>query len=330
MLAARLHGKGDLRVERILPPEGPGPHEVRMAVRAAGICGSDLHNYRTGRWITRAPSTPGHEFAGEVVSVGAAVQGLVPGDRVVADSRFWCGACPACVAGQHHLCTQLGFVGEVCDGGFAEEVVLPARLLMKHDQGLASEVAATAEPLAVALHAVARLTPGPEDTVLVTGSGMIGALSALLLAQVPGRTVLIADRNAQRAGRVAEATGGRVVDIEAAALSAVSGVVEATGSAALLSVLPGLLPGGARIAMVGIYHGAFDLDPTILVEREISLTGCHAFTDELPQALALLPELSGAIASFLDLSSGIADVPAAYERIIKGQSPWPKTIIRCS
>ncbi len=330
MLAARLYGAGDIRVESIPPPDEPGPHEVRMAVRAAGICGSDLHNYRTGRWITRAPSTPGHEFAGEVLSVGAAVQGLVAGDRVVADSRYWCGVCTSCVAGRYHLCTHLGFVGEVCDGGFAEQVVLPARLLMKHDKSLASEVAATAEPLAVALHAVSRLAPGPADTVLVTGSGMIGALSALLLARAPGRTVLIADRNVERAGRVADATGGRVVDIDAASLSAVSGVIEATGSAQLLSALPGLLPGGARIAMVGIYHGTLDLDPTILVEREISLTGCHAFTDELPKALALLPELSGAIASFLDLSSGIADVPAAYERIIKGQSPWPKTIIRCS
>jgi (R,R)-butanediol dehydrogenase/meso-butanediol dehydrogenase/diacetyl reductase len=166
--------------------------------------------------------------------------------------------------------------------------------------------------------------------VLVTGSGMIGALAALVLAQACDKTILIADRNAPRASLVAEATGSRVVDIDAVALSKVSGVIEATGSPQLLGALASMVPGGVRIAMVGIYHGKSDFDPTILVEREISLVGCHAFTDELPEAVALLSQLAAPIESFLDLSQGIADVPAAYERIIQGLSPHPKTIIRCS
>ena len=83
--------------------------------------------------------------------------------------------CTSCHAGNNHLCTSLGFVGEVCDGGFAEETVMPARLLYRADPSIPAAVVATAEPLAVALHAVNRLAPVAGDTALVTGCGMIGA-----------------------------------------------------------------------------------------------------------------------------------------------------------
>jgi (R,R)-butanediol dehydrogenase/meso-butanediol dehydrogenase/diacetyl reductase len=91
-----------------------------LRITAAGICGSDLHNFRTGQWISRSPSVAGHEFAAEVVELGAGVTGFALGDKVVADSRFWCGTCAACRRGLPQVCETLGFVGEVCDGGFAE------------------------------------------------------------------------------------------------------------------------------------------------------------------------------------------------------------------
>src|SRR5688572_17553191 len=147
MRAVRLHGIGDLRVEEVPPPAAPEPGWAGLKVLAAGICGSDLHNFRTGQWISRAPSTPGHELCGEITAVGAGVEGLSVGDRVVADSRFWCGTCEACRAGRPNLCERLGYVGEVCDGGFAEELILPVRLLHKVPGFLDPAIAATAEPL---------------------------------------------------------------------------------------------------------------------------------------------------------------------------------------
>lgn len=95
MRAVRLHGIGDLRVEDVLPPGAPEPGWARLKVLAAGICGSDLHNFRTGQWISRTPSTPGHELAGEVTAIEADAEELAIGDHVVADSRFWCGMCAA-------------------------------------------------------------------------------------------------------------------------------------------------------------------------------------------------------------------------------------------
>src|SRR5688572_31458470 len=182
MRAVRLHGIGDLRVEEVPPPAAPEPGWAGLKVLAAGICGSDLHNFRTGQWISRAPSTPGHELCGEITAVGAGVEGLSVGDRVVAASRFRCGTCEACRAGRPNLCERLGYVGEVCDGGFAEELILPVRLLHKVPGFLDPAIAATAEPLAVALHTVHRLTIPRSKPVLVVGCGPIGGLAALVLA----------------------------------------------------------------------------------------------------------------------------------------------------
>ncbi|WP_217570092.1 zinc-binding dehydrogenase [Mesorhizobium sp. GbtcB19] len=333
MKAARLHGPGDLRVEDIAAPGAPEAGWVKLNVDAAGICGSDLHNFRTGQWISRAPSTAGHELTGTVVAIGEGVDTVAVGDRVVADSRFWCAECAQCRAGRRHLCAALGFVGEVCDGGFAEQTVLPARLLHVIDAALDERVAAMAEPLAVALHAVRRL-PKTAGSVLVVGCGTIGGLAALLLSRTFSGRLLIADRNKARCERVARVTGATIVDLDRDAIAAaIAGApllaaVEATGSIAALNQLLGILGSGAAVALVGIFHGRLDIDPNMLVEREIALLGCHAFADELPDAIRMLAELSEPLISLIDREIGLDDIPAAYERLLAGQGDGLKTIIR--
>ncbi|TGS84668.1 dehydrogenase [Mesorhizobium sp. M3A.F.Ca.ET.174.01.1.1] len=333
MKAVRLHGPGDLRVEDVLAPGAPDAGWVKLRVDAAGICGSDLHNFRTGQWISRSPSTAGHELTGTVLAVGEGVQTVAVGDRVVADSRFWCGECAQCIAGNRHLCASLGFVGEVCDGGFAEQTVLPSRLLHVVDRKLDERVAAMAEPLAVALHAVRRL-PKTAGSVLVVGCGTIGGLAALLLSRTFAGRVLIADRNQARCARVARVTGATIIDLDRDAVAVATAnapllaAIEATGSiAALAQLLDVLSPGGA-VALVGIFHGRLDIDPNMLVEREIALLGCHAFAGELPDAIRMLGELSEPLISLIDREIGLDEVPAAYERLLAGQGDGLKTIIR--
>ena len=334
MKAVRLYGAGDLRVEEVPAPGTPAPGWVRLKVSAAGICGSDLHNFRTGQWITRTPSIAGHELSGVVVEVGEGVAGFRAGDAVVADSRFWCGECAACRTGQHHLCEKLGFIGEACDGGFAEEVTLPARLLIAVSPDLDPAVAAMAEPLAVALHAVKRLAPLPGEPVLVLGCGPIGGLAALVLARDHAGPLLVADRNAARAALVAEVTGGTAVALDAGEIRTALGgalptaAIEATGSPAALAHLVGALEGGGRVALVGIFHGRLDIDPNLLVERELTMIGCHAFTDELPKAAARLPELATELARLVDRQIDLDAVPDAYQRLLRGKATGLKTILR--
>jgi (R,R)-butanediol dehydrogenase/meso-butanediol dehydrogenase/diacetyl reductase len=324
MRAARLYSAGDIRAEEIAAPSTPLPGWVRLRVTAAGICGSDIHNFRTGQRISRSPSVAGHEFAGVVLECGEGVDALSPGDTVVADSRFWCGECPACMAGRTNVCRSLGFVGEVCDGGFAEFTTLPERLLLKHEPSLDPAIAAMAEPLAVALHAVNRLAAPTGEAVLVAGCGPIGGLAALVLSEM-GVDVFVADRNAVRASLVAEVIGARVVAIEDAE---VRHALDATGNIHVIRQLIERVDGGGSLAIAGISHGEIALDPNILVERELSLVGCHAYRDELPEAVALLPGLAPQLARFIDREITIDGIPDAYQRLLAGDAKGLKTIIR--
>jgi (R,R)-butanediol dehydrogenase/meso-butanediol dehydrogenase/diacetyl reductase len=331
--AVRLHEALDLRVEEVDAPPPPAPGFANLAVRAAGICGSDLHNFRTGQWISRKPSTAGHELCGRVSAVGDGVADMAVGDLVVADSRYWCGECAACRSGLANVCERLGFVGEVCDGGFAEQVQLPARLLVKHDPGLPAGIAAMAEPLAVALHAVHRLAPRPGEPVMVVGCGTIGGLAALVLSRLHDGPLLVSDVNRKRAATVADLAGGVPVALEGEAIATALGgrrlryALDATGSIAAIDATLGLMAGGGALALVGIGHGRLELDPTLLVEREISLIGCHAFADELPEATALLTDLAPALARICERLPSLDEVPNAYRRLIEGPGEALKTIV---
>lgn len=334
MKAVRLHDAMDLRVEEVERPPPPPPGFVNIEVRAAGICGSDLHNFRTGQWISRRPSTAGHEFCGRISAIGEDIQGLAVGDHVAADSRVYCGACPACLSGRTNICENLGFVGEVCDGGFAAEVQLPALLVVHHEPALDPAVAAMAEPLAVALHAVRRLNAPSGEPVLLIGCGTIGGLAGLLLSRLHRGQLLFADLNAGRAETVARICNGTVVGLAADDIAGqLAGkrlryALDATGSIKAIAEGLGFLSGGGALALVGISHGRLDLDPNILVEREIALLGCLAYKDELEEAVALLPELQSSLLQFSDILDSLDEVPAAYSRLLEGRTEKLKTIVR--
>ncbi len=333
MKAVRLYDRLDLRVEEVEPPPAPPAGHVNVEVRAAGICGSDLHNYRTGQWMSRRPSIAGHEFCGRVTARGENVSEFEVGDLVVADSRFWCGQCPACRSGRRNICEALGFVGEVCEGGFADQVQLPARLLLRHDIVVPARVAAMAEPLAVALHAIRRCNPPAGEPVLVTGCGTIGGLAALLLSRLHDGQILVSDLNKDRAATVAELAGATVVAIDRVSISrALSDrrlryAIDATGSTQAISTVLELLCGGGVLALVGISHRKTEIDPNLLVEREIALVGCHAFADELPEAIAMLPDLAPALMRMSEVLTSLDHVPAAYERLLRGGGVALKTIV---
>jgi (R,R)-butanediol dehydrogenase/meso-butanediol dehydrogenase/diacetyl reductase len=306
---------------------------VRLAVRAAGICGSDLHNFRTGQWVSRLPVTPGHEVAGAVLDVGEGVAGFAAGDLVVADSRVFCGDCGACRAGRGNLCEKLGFVGEVCDGGFAEEVCLPASGLVKVPAGVPALVAAMAEPLAVALHAVRRLDPVKGEPVLIAGGGPIGGLAALALAAGGFGPLLMIERNLHRAVLLAEVAGVARVELSPAAIWDACGgaprfCLDATGSGAVVETLLEIVAAGGRLALVGIFHDRPPLNLNLVVEREIDVVGCSVFRDELIEAVGMLPALADKLARLASAPIGLGDVPAAYEALIAGDTRSVKTLIQ--
>lgn len=333
MKAVRLYDARDLRLENVAPPAEPPAGFVNLRVRAAGICGSDLHNYQTGQWITRRPSTAGHEFCGSVTAIGEGVANCKIGDLVSVDSRICCGECVACKEGRTNVCEKLGFVGEICDGGFADEVQVPARLIVHHNPTLPARIAAMAEPLAVALHAVRRLRPEPKQSVLIIGCGAIGGLCALLLSKMHHAEVLLSDLNPARLSLVAEVTGGAPVDLAKPSVERVlkhgplRAAIDATGNVNAIDAGIRMLAGGGTLVLVGISHSRIELDPNVLVEREISLLGCHAFADEFPEAAGLLPSLRAELDRLIDVLSGWHAVPESYATLLKGGSGKLKTIV---
>ena len=329
MKAVRLHAKQDLRVETIPSPLPPAANEVTLAVTYAGICGSDLHNYRTGEWITRAPSVAGHEFSGTVETVGTDVSHVAVGDRVIVDSRYTCGVCRHCREGYGQVCENLGFLGEIIDGGFAENVTLPGRNVLKAPAGVPDRHLALAEPIAVALHTLNKLAAPEGAEILVVGCGPIGGLVALLAGK-RGYDVAVSDRNPTRAALVAGIASGRVVE-----LSSDWGdkpprfAVDATGSPDVIGYLIDHLAPGGAIALVGIGHGTLDLNPLKLVEKEIALVGCHAYSHELESLIDLLPTLSSDLDAVIAEEISLDAVPNAYDRHLAGSVDGLKTLIDC-
>ena len=164
-------GEGNVAL-RELPQPRPGPGQVLLAVRAAGICGTDLHIYHD-EYPTQPPVVLGHELAGEVVAAGDGVTRVSVGDRVTTETYFHlCGSCRFCRGGQPNLCPERRSIGSGVDGGFAPYVVVPERNIHRLPDNLTFQEAALSEPLACVVHGALELpkvTPG--DVAVVAGPG---------------------------------------------------------------------------------------------------------------------------------------------------------------
>lgn len=190
MKAAVLHGREDIRIERVPTPEA-GPGELVVSVGAALTCGTDLKVFRRGyhaRMIV-PPALFGHELAGTVVQAGAGVEGFAAGDRVVALNSAPCGECYFCSRGQENLCDDLLFN----NGAYAEFIRIPARIVAKNTLHIPDHVplehAALTEPLACAVHGFEDSRPRKGDTVAVIGGGPLG-LMILHVAALAGYEVI--------------------------------------------------------------------------------------------------------------------------------------------
>jgi len=180
-------GPGNVEL-RDVPEPTPGPDEVKIEVKAAGICGSDLH-IRSGdiKLLMRPPVVMGHEFSGQIVEVGSSVSGWKQGDRVTSEtSAYACGKCIPCRTGNYNVCAEKRLVGYWFNGAFAKYCTVPSRLVHRLPDNVSFLSGALCEPLACCVNAVLEKTPIlPGDTVVVAGPGTIGLLS-LQLAKAEG------------------------------------------------------------------------------------------------------------------------------------------------
>ena len=202
MKVARFHAPGDIRIEDA-PEPSPGPGDVKIRVRACSTCGTDVKIFKFGHHHIVPPRVMGHEIAGEGAEVGADVTGWAPGDRVQVIAAIPCGKCAECRRGRMTICPNQESMGYHYDGGFAEYMVVPAKVLAvdglnRVPDGLGYAEASAAEPLACVLNGQQLARVGAGDDVVVVGSGPIGCLHVRLARSRGAARVFLVELNRGR------------------------------------------------------------------------------------------------------------------------------------
>src|SRR5438093_2195776 len=200
-----------------VPQPEPGAEEVLIAVKACGICGSDVHGMDGSTGRRRPPIIMGHEVAGVVSRAGSGISGWAPGDRVTLDSTIYCGHCEFCRRGLINLCDHRRVLGVSCEdyrqaGAFAEFVAVPQHILYRLPDGLPFEHAALVEPFAIALHAIGRAPVTRNDTVVVVGAGMIGLALVQALRQAACARLIAVDVAGERLALAAKFGATNIVN----------------------------------------------------------------------------------------------------------------------
>lgn len=196
MKAAVLYGKEDIRLEEV-PNLEINPNDkfnVLVKVKAAGICGTDIHFYN-GLYADRVPkhAVLGHELSGEVIAVGEDVKNLKPGDRVAVEPLIGCGECIYCKSGDYHLCTNLKHIGKHYTGGFGQYIKAPESKCVKIPENVSYPEAALLDCYAVGVHALKRVPVSIGDTVVVYGGGPVGFCTAQVVKAAGAKNVVLVD-----------------------------------------------------------------------------------------------------------------------------------------
>ena len=283
MKAIRLQQPGRPLVDEMLATPVPGPHDIRIRIRAAGICHSDEH-YRAGVAPTCLPCTLGHEVAGIVDTCGDLVTSFSAGDRVCLNYLVTCGECGYCRAGQEQFCVRGEMIGKHRDGGFAEFVCVPERGVLPLPAGIPFEQGAIMmRSSATALHALNQARVVAGDTVAVFGVGGLG-VSAIQLARLRGvQTVYAVDLHPRK---LALAGTFGAIPVDAGANDPVAVIRRLTGGRGVDAALEliGLpltmqqairsLAVHGRAALAGLTDGQISFSPyNELLNREAEVIG---------------------------------------------------------
>jgi len=194
MKAVVKYARGPGNVElRDVPEPAPGPDEVKIEVKAAGICGSDIHIFHGDiKLSVKPPVVMGHEFSGVVAEVGSSVSKFKPGDRVTSETSVHvCGSCISCRTGNYNVCAEKRLIGYWFNGAFAKYCVVPSRLVHRLPENVSFLSGALCEPLACCVNGVLEKTAiSPGDIVVIAGPGTMGLLSLQLVKAEGGFVIL--------------------------------------------------------------------------------------------------------------------------------------------
>jgi L-iditol 2-dehydrogenase len=312
--------------------------EVLVKVHTAGLCGSDAHAYKYDggyEWIP-IPRIMGHEYSGEVVEVGDAVDGFAAGDKVIEEPIHDCGHCFQCKNGQPNVCQNFSITGMHRDGAYAEYVTVAPEHLHAVPDDVPLRQAAVTEPLSIATRAVleqSETTPG--DNVLVEGPGPIGVLVAAV-ADSLGANVLVSGLDQDAVYRLPllndlgiETVNAQSEDLETQAEARTDGigfdvVFDSTGHHSGIGTAIEHVRKGGQVVMVGIPNDTSEVTFTSTVRGEVDVNTSYGSTwTNFEQALRLMERGEIAVDKILDTSYGMDDPAAAFEAFLASETCKP-------
>ena len=321
MRAAMIVEPGRVAVEDIAEPAA-GPGQAKVAVDLVGVCATDVHMFHGTFPAAKYPVLLGHEVTGVIAQIGADVEGLAVGDRVVLDPGVPCGRCDLCRDGRPNLCDDRRAFGVNLRGGAAEFMVAPVENLHRVASDVTPAAAVLAEPLACVVHALDLVRPPAGRDVLVYGAGTVGLLAVCVLRSLGARSVTVVDRVPARLER-ARAAGADHVAPGATTHVDWALVIDATGAPPAIQEGLERVARGGTFLQIGVAPPAagVTLSPYTLFQREITVQGSMTTRHTFPRAIALLeagvvdPALFSAAPYGLDdyagaiAASGSGDVP---------------------
>ncbi|HEX9334663.1 MAG TPA: zinc-dependent dehydrogenase [Pseudonocardiaceae bacterium] len=340
MKVARFYAPGDVRVEDAdVPVAGPG--ELLLRVRACSTCGTDVKIFRFGHHHIVPPRVLGHEIAGEITAVGDGVAGdWAVGDRVQVIAAIPCGQCADCLRGWQTICPNQESMGYHYDGGFAEYLVVPAKVLAVHGvnripDGVDYMSASITEPLACVLNGQRIAGVGASDTVVVVGAGPIGCLHVRLARAHGAREVFLVELNPARldlaAGLVkpdAAICAGQVDAVEEVLkLTDGRGVDVAITAAASGQAQQDALRMVARRGRISFFGGlpkdnpVIALDANLVHYRELTIVGANGSSPTHNRAaLDLIATGAVRVDDLVTHRMPLTDVPTAIQTVADGDA----------
>lgn len=322
MQAVVIQEPGVVEVTTVPDPE-PGPRDVVVKVAGCGICGTDLHILE-GEFAPTLPVVPGHEFAGEVVAVGAEVPAdkVRVGDQVAVDPSLHCGECYYCRRGRGNLCENWAAIGVTTSGGAAEYATAPFANCFVLPEGVATADAALIEPLSCAVRGFDVLRPHLADHVLIYGAGTMGLMMMELAKRAGAATVEVVDLNPKRLETAVQlgctATAASPDDLDRPRGWDV--VVDCTGVvAAIEDGLSRVAPGGTFQQFgVSAEKAEARFSPYRVYNKEITIVGSMAVLHSFERAGDLF--VGGVLKPEVMISDRfpLADYPKAIEQFKAG------------
>lgn len=316
------------------PEPEVGPGDVLVAVKACGICGSDVHGMDGSTGRRRPPIVMGHEAAGVIARTGTDVALWKVGDRVTFDSTVYCDDCEYCRAGHINLCVNRRVLGVSCEdyrrhGAFADFVSVPQRILYRLPDALSFEHAAMVEPLSVAVHAVRRAGVAAGETAVVVGAGMIGLLLVQVLAAYGCSRVIAVDVYEEKlalAAKLGATQTKHSKDIRSSFHA--DHAFDCVGTDHSVDLTLSCVRKGGCVTLVGNIAPRINWPLQFVVTHELTVRGSCASAGEYPECIDLLACEAVKVAPLISAVAPLADGATWFERLHHREAGLMKVILK--